>query len=70
MINPTPMSYWRNCHDGDSLYCDGVAPMGQAIQMQRIAVYAREASLRRMARQAVVRWGLGELIGERRGMTG
>jgi hypothetical protein len=63
----TVTSYFFNCNRGNELLERGVVPFGQAIQLSRIAAYAREPALRQLARQAVVRFGLGELIGERRG---
>ncbi len=65
-----PLSYWRNVHDGHALLERGVVPRGQALQLSHIAEYAREPELRKLARQAVVRFKLGELIGERRGVVG
>ncbi len=60
-------SYWRTNEDGDWLHRQGIVPLSQALQMFRIASHARTPRLRRRARQALVRWRLGELIGERRG---
>ncbi len=60
-------SYWRTNEDGDWLHRQGITPLSQALQMFRIATHAKSPRLRRRARQALVRWRLGELIGERRG---
>ena len=66
----TEFSFWRNCEDGDALHKRGIVPLAQGLQMFRIASCARTPRLRKRARQALVRWRLGELIGERRGAVG
>ncbi len=66
-MDPIPTSYFFNCNRGNELLELGVVPLGQALQLSRIAQYGKEPELRKRARQAVVRWHLGELIGERRG---
>lgn len=60
------VSYFFNVNRGNELLDIGVVPLGQALQLSRIAEFAKEPELRKRARQAVVRWHLGELIGERR----
>ncbi len=71
LLTPTPeFSFWRNCEDGDALHRRGIVPLAQGLQMFRIASYGKSTKVRQMARQAIVRWHLGELIGERRGAVG
>ena len=68
LIAPTvENTYWRNVKRGHALYERGVVPLFHAQTLAYVASYAREPRMRRLARQAVTRWGLGELIGERRG---
>ena len=71
LIAPTvENSYWHNVKRGHALYERGVVPLFHAQTLAYVAAYAREPRMRRLARQAVTRWHLGELIGERRGGVG
>ena len=62
-----PASYFLNVNGGNELFEQGVVPLFQAQMLALIATHAREPMLRKLSRQALVRWRLGELIGERRG---
>lgn len=65
-----PTSYFFNVNRGNELLEQGVVPLFQAQMLALISTHAREPMLRKLARQALVRWRLGELIGERRGAVG
>ena len=66
----TPASYFLNANNGHRLYARGIVPLGQAMQLSHIARFAKELPLRQRARRVVAAWGLGELVGERRGVVG
>ena len=71
LVTPTAANtYWHNYPAGQRLFELGVVPLWNALNLSAVATYAREPELRKMARQAVAHWHLGELIGERRGAVG
>ena len=71
LVSPAPtVSYWRTNEDGDVLHRQGITPLGQGFYMRTLASHAKNPKVRKLARQALVRWRLGELIGERRGGVG
>ncbi len=71
LVCPTAANtYWHNYPAGQRLFELGLVPLWHAQNLSDVATYAREPELRKMARQAVVYWHLGELIGERRGAVG
>ena len=71
LVCPTAANtYWHNYPAGQRLFELGIVPLWHAQNLSAVAAYAREPALRQLARQAVVRFGLGELIGERRGAVG
>ncbi len=61
-------TYWLNYRAGTALHARGIQPVQQAQHLARIAGDAPDPALRCLARQAVVRFGCGEMIGERRSL--
>ena len=62
-------TYWLNYCAGTALHARGIRPVQQAQNLARISEDAPDPALRCLARQAVVRFGCGEMIGERRSLA-
>ncbi len=62
-------TYWLDYRAGMALHARGIRPVQRAQHLARIAGDASDPALRRLARQAVARFGCGEMIGERRRQT-